>query len=162
MAVFPCAGFFLWTGAGEIPVSGSDPDAVPPSSGTIPSWRASWNPTSTILYVPGETLGPVWSGQQHCVDGAFLLEGAAWYGALRGAWSVEGQRRRAQRWRVIIVLSFRHCLDSFSFVHVVLLLQYFLCIKLVYWCGCYINIAERKSVSRDHMGGEPHAHGSDL
>ena len=33
---------FFVDGAGEIPVSWSDPDAVPPSSGTIPSWRASW------------------------------------------------------------------------------------------------------------------------
>jgi hypothetical protein len=30
----------------------------------------------------GETLGPVWSGQQRRVDDVSLLEGAAWYGRL--------------------------------------------------------------------------------
>jgi hypothetical protein len=70
-------GFFLWSGAGEIPVSLVDPDAVPPSCGTIPSWRASWESLTTVLYVPGETLGHVWSGQQRRVNGVFLLEGVA-------------------------------------------------------------------------------------
>jgi hypothetical protein len=46
------------------------------------------NPLSTILYVPGETLGPVWSGQQCRANGISLLEGAAWYEALEvlGSW----------------------------------------------------------------------------
>jgi hypothetical protein len=35
---------FLCDGVGEILVSLSDPDAVSPSSDTIPSWRASWDP----------------------------------------------------------------------------------------------------------------------
>jgi hypothetical protein len=36
----------------------------------------------------GETLGPIWSEQQRCVDGVSLLEGAALYGHLGafGAW----------------------------------------------------------------------------
>ena len=53
------------------------------------------SPMSNILYVPGETLGPIWSGQQRRVDGVSLLEGAAWYeGALecldRGGIETEG------------------------------------------------------------------------
>jgi hypothetical protein len=35
------------------------------------------NPLPTVLYVSGETLGPVWSGQQRRVDGVFLPEGVA-------------------------------------------------------------------------------------
>jgi hypothetical protein len=46
------------------------------------------NPLYTVLYIPGKTLGPAWSGQQRRFDGIFLLEGAAWYGALRNTWTV--------------------------------------------------------------------------
>jgi hypothetical protein len=45
-------------------------------------------PLFTILYVPGETLGPIWSGQQRHVDFMSLREVFAWYGALRNAWNV--------------------------------------------------------------------------
>jgi hypothetical protein len=46
------------------------------------------NPLSTVLYVPGETLGPVRSGQQRRLNDVFLLEGVAWYGCFRvlGVW----------------------------------------------------------------------------
>jgi hypothetical protein len=46
------------------------------------------NPLYTVLYIPGETLGPAWSGQQRRFDDVFLLEGAAWYEALQNTWSV--------------------------------------------------------------------------
>jgi hypothetical protein len=36
------------------------------------------NPMSTIFYIPGETLGPVKSGQQRRIGDVFLLEGVAW------------------------------------------------------------------------------------
>jgi hypothetical protein len=36
------------------------------------------NTMSTVLYVPGETLGPVLSGQHGRTDGVSLLEGVAW------------------------------------------------------------------------------------
>jgi hypothetical protein len=48
-----CSGvpeFFCRWGSGEIPVGLSDPDAVPLSSGTIPSWRASWE--ASIYFTP--------------------------------------------------------------------------------------------------------------
>jgi hypothetical protein len=40
------------------------------------------DPVYTVLYVPGETLGLVWSVQQRHIDGISLLDGAAWYGVL--------------------------------------------------------------------------------
>jgi hypothetical protein len=43
---------------GEIHVGSPDSDTVPPSSGTIPSWRYCGYHLSTSLSVPGETLGP--------------------------------------------------------------------------------------------------------
>jgi hypothetical protein len=49
----------------------SGPDAVSPSSDTIPSWRASGNPLYTVLYVPGKTLGPIY-GQQCRINGVSL------------------------------------------------------------------------------------------
>jgi hypothetical protein len=86
--VLRCAGVFCVTGAGEILVSLSDPDAVSSSGDTIPSWRASWDSHVHYTLCTRETLGPVWSGQQRRVDGVSLREVAAWYGALRNAWNV--------------------------------------------------------------------------
>jgi hypothetical protein len=45
-------------------------------------------PLFIILYVPGETLGPVWSGQQCRVDGVSLREVVSWFGVLRNAWNM--------------------------------------------------------------------------
>jgi hypothetical protein len=50
-----CSGaleFFLWRGSGEISVGLSDPDVVPLSSGTIPSWRASWE--ASAYFTPSQ------------------------------------------------------------------------------------------------------------
>jgi hypothetical protein len=55
------SGFFVWRGSGEILVDPSDTVAVPHSRGAIPSWRATRVSPSTLLGVPGETLGPVCS-----------------------------------------------------------------------------------------------------
>jgi hypothetical protein len=102
VVVLRCARVFCATGAGEIFVSLSGPDAVSPSSDTIPFWRASWKSHVHYTLRTGETLGPVWSGQQRCVNGVSLLEGAAWYVRLGafGAWwentegaAVTGHRR---------------------------------------------------------------------
>jgi hypothetical protein len=71
------------------------------------------NPLSTI-HTRGNPR-PVGFGQQRCVNGVFLLEGVAWYGAFRSTWSVMGNRRRAQQLWVIIVSSVRHCYHFFSF-----------------------------------------------
>jgi hypothetical protein len=88
VVVLRCVRVFCATGAGEILASLSGPGAVLPSSDTIPSWRALWeSPIHGTLHT-GETLGPVWSEQQRRFCDIFLLGGAAWYGALRNAWSV--------------------------------------------------------------------------
>jgi hypothetical protein len=49
------------------------------------------NPLCTVLYIPGETLGPVRSGQQRHFDSVLLPEGTAWYGTLQNAWSMVGK-----------------------------------------------------------------------
>jgi hypothetical protein len=54
VVVLPCARFFAWTWAGEIPVNLFGPNVVPPSSGIIPSWRASWeSPIHFTLQIGG-------------------------------------------------------------------------------------------------------------
>jgi hypothetical protein len=42
-------------------------------------------------------------------NGVSLLKGVSWYWAFQSAWSVVGNRWRAQRLQVIIVSSLRHC-----------------------------------------------------
>ena len=94
---------FLWTGAGEIPVSWSDPDAVPPSCGTIPSWRALWeSPVYYTLRTGGNprTIGLGSSVVSTTFPFLKVLLGTV---ALRRAWIVVGIRRGAQRLRVFIV-----------------------------------------------------------
>jgi hypothetical protein len=55
----------------------------------------------------------------------------------------------AQRLWVIIVSSLRHYFHFVFFLGMFLLLpQHFLGFELLYQCGCYINIAGRKPVSR--------------
>jgi hypothetical protein len=99
------------------------------------------NPLSSILFVSGETLGPFWSGQQRCVAGDALLEGATWHVVLWGTWSVVGHRRRAHRLWVIIVSLLCHCFHFFSFwVCCCCCPNIFLCFELLYRCSCYINI----------------------
>jgi hypothetical protein len=74
VVALPGAMIFLWSGAGEIHVSLADPDAVPPSCGTIPCWRASWeSPDHCTLRVGGNPT--VWSGQRRRVNCVSLLEG---------------------------------------------------------------------------------------
>jgi hypothetical protein len=69
-------------------------------------------------------------------NGVSLLKGVSWYWAFQSAWSVVGNRWRAQRLQVIIVSSLRHCYYFFSFLgFFVPLSQHFLCFKLLYRCG---------------------------
>jgi hypothetical protein len=143
-----CVGVFCATGAGEIPASLSGPDAVSPSGDTIPSWRALWEPLCTILYIPGETLGPVRSGQQRRFDGVLLPEGAAWYGTLRNAWSVVEKDGGCSDCGSSLFRHFAFVVISFFLGMFLLLPQHFFRFKLLYQCGCYINIAGRKPVSR--------------
>ena len=114
LVVLFCSRVFLWAGAGEIPVSWSDPDAMPPSSGTIPSWRASWESPVYYTLRTGGNPRTVGLGSS-VVSTAFpflkLLLGTV---ALRSAWIVVGLRRRAQRLRVCIVSLFRHRFHFFS------------------------------------------------
>jgi hypothetical protein len=55
--------FFCVTGAGEIPVNFSGPEAVSPSSDTIPSRKASWEfPVHCTLCTGGNPrTGLVWA-----------------------------------------------------------------------------------------------------
>ena len=116
VVVFPCARIFCGWGREKSLSAGLTLTRcrrrVAPF---LPGGRRG-NPLSTVSYVPGETLGPVWSGQQRRLDDVSLPEGAAWYGAPRSAEGVVGRRRRAQQLRVIIVSSLRLCLLFFSFL----------------------------------------------
>jgi hypothetical protein len=115
---------------------------------SLPGGRRG-NSLSTALFVPGETPGPVWSGQQRRVDGVSLLEGVAWYGVLRSTWSVGEKTGGA-------AVAGHHCfvtsplLPFLFFLGMFLLLpQHFPVFELLYRCDCYINIAGRKPISRE-------------
>jgi hypothetical protein len=114
-------------------------------------WQATegcrGKPPSTLLRAGGNPR-TIWSGQQRCVNGASLLEGGAWLWALRNALVVVEKLEGA-------VIASRRCfvdspLLSFLFLLGMFLLlpQHFSCFELLYRCGCYINIAGQKPVSR--------------
>ena len=96
-------GLVPW-GSGEISVS-LDTDAVTPAGVTVlPEGRRMYL-LPIPRGVPGETLGrALWvcSGSS-VVFVAHLLEGAAWFAALRSARLVVGLFRRAQRLQVFSV-----------------------------------------------------------
>jgi hypothetical protein len=133
--------------SGEILVGSTDTDTVLPSGGTIPSRRVLWLPYVHFpLYARGNPRTR-WSGQQRL---AFLLEGVAWNfdNLVRGSgWIIFGGRSGLgspsfTRSALVSIFFFGHVFvvaPAFSF-HSRLL--------LVVSCGCYINIAGRKSISR--------------
>jgi hypothetical protein len=137
-------------GSGEINVSSSDPDALPPSSGTIPSWRPRGNTVPTIRYAPGETLGP--SGPSSNAVSTVLpflkeLLGTMCFGVLGARWAKDGGHIHCGS------SLFRHftiTFISFPFGYGYVVAPTFLfCFKLLYQCDCYINkIIGRKSISR--------------
>ena len=84
-------------GAGEIPVSGTDPDAVPPSSGTIPPWRASWeSPVHCILCTGGNPrtglVRAAASSRRRFPSFLKVLLGTGRLGVLRAWWAGDGGR----------------------------------------------------------------------
>jgi hypothetical protein len=97
----------VFWGSGEIPVGLFGTDAVTPMGATIPSCRASGVPLFHPLGIPGPGNPRTCPGNNVVV--VFLLEGVAWYVALRSARSVVGLLHKAQRWRVIFVLSICRC-----------------------------------------------------
>jgi hypothetical protein len=101
----------VFWGSGEIHVGLFGTDAVTPAGATIPSCRASGVP----LFHPFAYRGNPRICPGNNVVVVLLLEGVAWYVALRSARSVVGLLRRAQRWRVIFVLSICRCRHLFLF-----------------------------------------------
>jgi hypothetical protein len=85
----PLCQSLLWDGGGRNPCQ-----FVWPWRGVAFGWHHSF--LEGVVGIPyilystywGETLGTVWSGQQRRFEGVFLVEGAAWDGALRNAWSM--------------------------------------------------------------------------
>jgi hypothetical protein len=110
-------------------------------------------PPSALLRAGGNPR-TFWSGQQHRVDGASLLECAAWLWALWSAWSVVEKVRGRGGCRSS---SLRRCLHLFLFGHVFVVAQhFFLCLKLLYQCGCYIIYSRAKACfkkKKEHLRG---------
>jgi hypothetical protein len=126
-----CQSFFCGQGSGEIPVGLSDSDAVPPLVAPfLPEWRLG-KPRSTLLRVPGKTLGPTGPGSSAVLTVLPFLKGVLGsrrFGAL-GAWwdKLEGAT----------VAGLHHLVNSslplFLFFDMFLLLpQYFRSVCLLY------------------------------
>jgi hypothetical protein len=97
-----------------------------------------------LLYSePGETLGSSGPGSSAVSTVLPFLKVLA-LGALecleRGRKSRRAQRLRASSLRRFVVVFI-----SFCFGHVLMLPQHFLCLKLVYQCGCYIIYSGAKA-----------------
>jgi hypothetical protein len=83
---FVVPGFFCGQGSGEILVALSDQDTVPPQF--LPEGHLG-NPRSTLLRVPGETLGPSGSGSCAVLTVLSFLKGllgSGRFGALEAWW----------------------------------------------------------------------------
>jgi hypothetical protein len=143
-----CARVFLWAGVGRNPCRLVRPGRGAVIGGTIPSWRASWEASVYFTLSAGGNPRTNWSGQQRRVDGASLLEGAAWFSALRGTWSVVGQVGGCSGCGSSSLSRFIVAFISFLLGMFLLLPQHFRSFEPLYRrCVCYINIAGRKPVS---------------
>jgi hypothetical protein len=85
---------------------------------------------STALFVPGETLGPVWSGQHRRVDAVSLLEAVVWYGVLQSTWSVRDKTGGA-------AVAGHHCFVSSPLLSFILFLDIFLLLPSIFLYSNY-------------------------
>jgi hypothetical protein len=146
LAGFP---FFLLSQFVSLPLTSrslESDEASPPPADCRPmapflSEGGRGNPLSTVLFVPGESLGPVWLGSNivsTVLPFSMGLLGTrrfrvlgAWWGQDRGRSGCGSSSSR--RFTIdFISLYFWACCCCCP--------RIFLCFEMLYWCGCYINI----------------------
>ena len=133
---------------GQVPVSLSDSDVLTHAGAATHPWRASGDPFHLLPPCAGGI--PRTCPGNNVVVVVLLPEGVTWHVELRGDGYVVGWLRWARQRRIIYLLSSCHrwhlfllCSSCFIFGLDVLFAP------TIVRCGCYINIAGRKPVSRE-------------